>query len=183
MFGATTGVVIVANLSGQVHHDVTLSRAETYESLDQLIADSSIAIEGHVVGGTAGEIPSSDKGGPSMPTTVALVEIASVVPLTGASTDVAFAEQRAGDVIRVVQLGTTESGAEYPFLRSGVDYLLFLTASNRSLAEKPEYFVTGVWAGMFQKSRNGYSPSWKEGDTLPDSLTIEIVQSTVGAKR
>lgn len=172
---AVSSAVVAVNLinANQVTTYFAGSRATIYSDIKGLVADSSIVVRGEVVGFSEDTIP-ADGGAPGIPTTVAQFRLAEVVEPEGASGEMTFTMPEVGDIVSVVQMGTREVVSEYPILEPGLEYLLFLTASN---LHRGEYFVTGVSAGIYVETENGdFRRLVETEDALPERLAIASFQ-------
>lgn len=149
-------------LSTQTRSGLSVSRATIYDSLDELVADSSMAIVGRVVGVQGRTIPA---GGGPVNTTIAEVRIVRSVSLAGR--DVTM--PAAGNTVKIEQLGTPESSSEISYLQPDVTYLLFIgdPLGGRHL------HITGLWAGIYTESGDGtFTRLRMDDDTLPTTLRL-----------
>lgn len=145
------------------------SRAKVYDSVDSLLEDSSLVVTATVTRQESGVDA-------QLPVTISAVTIDAVHKSSGPSTQKVIP----GSQIRVLQIGTSETEQDYPLIRDGELYLLFLTTSTNWSSSNREYYVTGVWAGVYEASvavRTREAPRLFErlhieGDTLPAEINI-----------
>lgn len=155
------------------------SRAEIYDSFEQLADDSYAAV---------------------------VVEVASQREIQeGGFTDTvstgrvrnSFGSQKSDDElaprsnIDIRQLGSLkDSEVPAPLLEVGRTYLLLLSGSPEQAQETQGYYITGMWAGMYElppgRGYSGDAASFNrtrsEGDTLPQTVSFKDVSAYLGEK-
>ena len=154
------------------------SRHHIYASLDELIGDSDLAIEGNAVDQST--IEDADGG------TLTAVPLATTIQYsprglglkpvdTGAARGAA--PLRTSKEVLVLQVGAPGAGPA-PALKAGTDYLLFLTRSGLKGKLTDAYFVTGGVAGIFEaadrattKGATSLARTSNEDTGLPETLT------------
>ena len=154
--GWTLALVTVAALTACANAS-SGSRAELYETIDELAADSSVIVGGTVTG--------QFRDGS---TTVSTVEVAHAPanPQLGANVDGDHAAVEVGDVVEV-----REDAA--PLLAQGDEYLLFLTPTMLPDEAASQFFVTGAVAGIYRRDGDEFRRvALDSGDTLPETITV-----------
>jgi hypothetical protein len=153
--GAALALALAAVLSGC--SSSSGSRAELYESIDGLAADSAV-----IVVGTVKDQHVDDA------TTVSSVEVvnAPANPQLGAELEGERTAVEIGDLVEVRQ-------DVEPLLSTGGQYLLFLTPSMLPGDASSQYFITGAVAGLYERDGDEFRRVVADsGDTLPDTITI-----------
>ena len=160
-FALVAGIatVVMAGCSPQAGHSEG-SRADLYESVEQLADESEL-----VVIATAAGDPSEFTAAQSL--TGTWVQVDQQLTPKGLDSGDALA---AGESLVVWQLGTESALGPLPLMKEGQRYLLFLTPTG--LPELPaDYFITGSSAGFWVATAGGFSRPVDEGDNLPETLT------------
>jgi hypothetical protein len=158
------------------------SRAELYDSVQGLAADSSIAA---VVEVQSQQVlnPASDRDFAYTLSTVSVVStlspkgLASELPANVPTDPVSD-----GSEIVVRQMGTVDIETPAPILKAGEQYLLFLVPSMLEGEAASQFWVTGGSAGVYEVSGDDFARGsdatfthgpFEEGDTLPPTLTAK----------
>lgn len=160
VFAAALIIAGAAVLANSTTTEVDSSRQTEYHSLEQLEADSSLAVEGRVLSQREGAIPGYGDV-PPIRTTISEFEVAR-----GADLQAKGEAPTSGKTILVTQIGTADQSFDGPLLQADGKYMLFLTADPDGT-----YFITGVTAGMFEADEEGtYRHSFPGIDKLPELI-------------
>lgn len=142
------------------------SRATLYGSLQELVADSAVVV-------TAAVIETTEFESSGIPATRATLQVMESVPVTGLGANKGTVAVSSGDTIKVTQYGTEVVSSSAPLLVVGKSYLLFLVSTGLPDAPADEFFVTGVSAGIYEQSADGYVSLATDDDVVPARLTVE----------
>jgi hypothetical protein len=170
---ATAGAILASTTT----HEASASRGEIYLSLDALLDDTSVVVEGRVVSQASDSISAEHADAPALPTTVSRFEVTDLTrPGGGAGSDEGGVA--VGDLIDIVQMGSEESPlAGFPLLNPGAEYLVFLMPSEPGNPDGPQFFITGEVAGMYLAAGDGsFGRVVTDPDVLPERLTLESVR-------
>lgn len=143
------------------------SRDILYGSLDELKADSTVVVTATVVSQL---VPKEGIAG--SPGTVSELKVVQTESELAAPQGQIF----------VFQYGTETVSAMAPLLEEGETYLLFLTSTGLEKARANDFFVTGVSAGIYLLTREGYKSLGEDEDVIPSLLTEEDVTGLLQAK-
>lgn len=168
----TSGCSSLVQTEGSRHH--------IYASLDELIGDSDLAIEGTVVGQST--IEDADGGTLTALTLATTIQYSprglGLKPVDAGAVRSA-APQLTSKEVQVLQAGAPGVGPA-PTLKAGTDYLLFLTHSGLKGKLADAYFVTGAAAGIFEAADGAttrtdgaasLARTSKDDPGLPETLT------------
>ena len=126
------------------------SRHYIYASLDELIGDSDLAIEGTVVGqSTIEDADGATLTALTVATTIQYSPKGLGLKPVDAGAVRSAAPRLTSKEVQVLQSGAPGAGPA-PTLKTGTDYLLFLTHSGLKGKLADAYFVTGAVAGIFE---------------------------------
>jgi hypothetical protein len=125
------------------------SRHTLYESLDALVADSTVAAVGEVLG-------VEDTVLAGHPSTQVLFRVAEQY----------LSEEPLGE-ITIRQMSPT------PGLRVGATYLLFLVPTDVPDDPALTFFVTGGVAGIYEYSEGGFRRVSEEDPGLPETISLD----------
>lgn len=174
---AAMGLLLTLLLAGCVtQHSSHGSRVMLYDSVDALVADSTVV----VVGTVRASEPTNDLRDVG-PFTVSTLDVEDVVPVTGLREDARDqAALVAGEPIRVRQLGDSKQPGPVEFLRTGETYLLFLRPTSLDGDAASDYYVTGGTAGIFLERGGSNPPTFihydelfgPSGDNLPGEISL-----------
>jgi len=145
------------------------TRAVIYQSLDELVADTEIVVTATVTDAietTSGGLPATKFS----LTVLDMVETADLSNPTGIAPDV-------DHQISVVQYGNDEVTGLSESLKTGETYLLFLVATQLAAPDDFEYFVTGISAGIYVETGDGFASLAEDGDRIPKTLTVEELRN------
>lgn len=157
-------LVLLTGCATQSSSFVAGSRAELYDSLEELVQDSSAIVVARVLDqAVATDID-------DMPFTLSSVEIQHALNPTGlgpaspGGNDVVALSQ--GDNVIVRQIGDGASASEATFLDVGATYLLFLTTSGLPGELASHFYVVGVTAGIYEPVAGAQAQSSTEIDEM-----------------
>lgn len=146
------------------------SRHHIYQSLNELISDSTTIVE--VVVEDQNTFAATDST--SAHTVSEAMVATAAVPLGLALTnESSVLTPKVGSMISVRQLGEPGSRSDTPYLKGGGQYLLFLTPTMLPGAASNEFYVTGGVAGIYEFNGDIYVRASKDGDRIPEELTVE----------
>ena len=169
LFGvsAAAGAVGAAVLASESNtYTVDGLREKPYSSLDELRNDSSMVVQV-----TVASKKNAEDGG--MPVTVSEARVDGVL---WAATDGEWALRdsvEVADSINVYEYGYMDAKSESPRLTEG-EYLLFV----RALPGGDEFYITGVWSGIYSSSDTEpeFSQFFSDGtDQLPKSISLKAL--------
>lgn len=153
---AALAVLLLAGCAG----GSTGSRAELYDSVAGIVADSALVIQGRVTLQAADDQPQE--------TLVSTVEIVERFVPTGIGTGLPAGTRlpdKMGGTVQVRQVAE-------PYLEPGQNYLLFLVPSGLPGDASGQFFPAGASAGVYQVQGTEFvHGEFTEGDTLPATLT------------
>jgi len=129
------------------------SRAELYESIDQVAADSDLVV---VVTSTSTTSSASE---PQLMTATDVVVDQSFTP-----------DAEPSDTVTVWQLGSGATPGPLPLMKDGGRYLLFLVETGLPAGG---YFITGSSAGFWVADGDSFTRAVDEGDPLPETVTVD----------
>jgi len=153
------------------------SRVAIYQSLGELIADSSLI----VLGSITEQAVRSDDDALGNVTASKLVVDQAFAP-TGLGQSLAEAgfqpsKRNPGDTVIVLQHGTPDSVASAgTLLEEGGRYLLFLNPTGLSGAAADDFFVVGSEAGLYEAEGDAFVRLSQGGDDIPATLTPNDLQ-------
>jgi len=140
------------------------SRANLYESIDDLARDSTAI----VVGTVTGQREDDD-------VIISMFEVSNAPsnPQLGANVESADSPVVAGDTVEVRQMDSgAASSPAAPLLTSDKEYLLFLTPSMLAGDPATQFYVTGAEAGLYARDGDEFRRVMTDtGDTLPETIT------------
>ena len=145
------------------------SRHHIYQSLNELISDSTTIVEVKVEGQSA--FASTDAAS-AHTTSDAKVVKSAVPPELALTNESSVLTPEVGSMISVRQLGEPGSRSDTPYLKDGGQYLLFLTPTMLPDASSNEFYVTGGVAGIYEFNGDIYVRASKD-DRIPDELTFD----------
>lgn len=153
------------------------SRVTIYQSLDELIADSSLIVLGSVAEQAA---LSGDDASDNVTASEFVVDQAFVP--TGLAQSLAQAgvqpsTRDPGDTVTVLQHGTPDTVTSVgKLLEEGGRYLLFLNPTGLSGAAADDFFVVGSEAGLYKAEGDAFVRLSQGGDGIPSTLIPEDLQ-------
>lgn len=141
------------------------SRANLYESIDDLAGDSTAIVIGTVT---------SQRQDDDAIISTFEVSNAPTNPQLGANVEGADSLLVAGDTVEVRQMDSgAASSAAAPLLESDQEYLLFLTPSMLAGDAATQFYVTGAEAGLYIRDGDEFRRVMTDtGDILPETISI-----------
>ncbi|MDF9279652.1 hypothetical protein P4U43_17865 [Arthrobacter sp. EH-1B-1] len=165
---ASIVVALLAGCSSSPDGDsgMSASREKLYESVTELVSDSSTVVVGEVIA----QETDSEKN------TVSTVAINSIETPPALGEAIGLPELPilgSGDSVGVRQLGTPDmSETPAPILEVGQSYLLFLRPTELPGEASELFYVVGGVAGIFVADAGTFSRLVRDsGDQLPNQLT------------
>jgi hypothetical protein len=160
MMRAIAAAVAVLLLTGCAAGGSSGSRAELYDSVAGIVADSGLVVVARVVAQDTDDQPQD--------TVVSTVEISERFVPSGLGSGLpagTLLPDKLGSSIQVRQVAE-------PYLETGQSYLLFLVPSGLPGDAGGQYFPTGASAGVYQVEGTDFvRGDFTEGDSLPGTLT------------
>ncbi len=157
------GVVAFEGITSQVTTETYVLRTGSFQSLDDLVSQSSVVVEVEVEGTPSVSVDKTGREGPTSSSYPAIVTEIVATPQNVRGGNV----PKVGDVIHVIQFGAP-GDYETVDLKAG-QYLLFLRSSVlEDGSTTSDYFITGVTSGAYRLAGASYeivAPA--DGDELP----------------
>lgn len=161
------------------------SRVELYESLPDLLEDTSLVVAGIAATRATDDGVTGPTGAMEVPaSTTTTIDITEIVSQAGDDTT-AFSSLSSNMTLAVRQFGTPDMfETPAPLMEPGQEYLLFLVPTGERNVKEPTYYVVGGSAGMYEKmsaaasrdsnvSLDSFMPMSTDGDTLPEHLSLD----------
>ncbi len=152
------------------------SRHHVYTSLDELIGDSVVVVEGKVVA----REKASDGGSPATDATVLVTRQFAPPGLAqhpiGPDPSGIYRKPLRPVAARVVVRQPDEAPATP--LQQGVDYVLFLVPAGLAGDDPNLFHVTGGVAGMYMANSGRYVAVHRDGDGTPEVLDVRLLGPT-----
>lgn len=143
------------------------SRVTLYESLDQLVADSSMIVTGKVTAQVASPDGEYTISSFTVDESFAPVGLAASLIDSG----IAATSPAAGEVVTIRQFGTSGITTGGPLLTDGGEYLLFLNPTMLPGDAADDFFIVGSEAGLYAAGDGGdYRRLSDDGDLIPETL-------------